>query len=125
MEKVKPILKDHNEERLRELEEIVHSFLPGQEDQVPVLIPTYAIVLIKHFLTPKGRIEFTVNSRIGRGGADVLMGTVEPKTKCYVSDRGENEYACITLTEDYPYKEVLSGRFVKFPVEFIKGLLEA
>lgn len=125
LEKVKPILKDHNEERLRELEEIVHSFLPGQEDQVPVLIPTYAIVLIKHFLTPKGRIEFTVNSRIGRGGADVLMGTVEPKTKCYVSDRGENEYACITLTEDYPYKEVLSGRFVKFPVEFIKGLLEA
>ncbi|SNZ13551.1 helicase-related protein [Hydrogenobacter hydrogenophilus] len=124
VEKLKPILEKHNEDKTKELQEMMGKLLPGQEDQVPVLVPVYALVLVRHFLKPKEKVEFKVKGRIGRGGADVLMGTVEPMTKCYVGDVGGNEYACITLTEDYPYTEVLSGRFVKFPVEFIKGLLE-
>lgn len=124
LDKLKPILEEHNEEKFKELEEIIKSFLPRSQEKIPVLLPTYGVVLVKHFLKPEEKIEFKIKGRIGRGGAEVLMGSIEPTTKCYVSKTGENEYACITLTEDYPYKEILSGRFVKFPVEFIKGLLE-
>jgi len=49
------------------------------------------------------------------------MGNVEPTTYCFVGTI--KEYACVPLGEDYPYKEVLSGRFAKFPIEFIIKLL--
>lgn len=123
-EKVKNTLKEHNEERTRELEEVINNTLPGQQDYLPVLIPVYSIVLVKHFLQPGEKVVFELKSRVGRGGADVLMGGENPKTICFRSEKVSNEYACILLTEDYPYKEVLSGRFVKFPVEFLKALLE-
>jgi hypothetical protein len=49
------------------------------------------------------------------------MGSVKPTTYCFVGT--QKEYACVPLGEDYPYKEVLSGRFAKFPIEFIIKLL--
>jgi hypothetical protein len=68
------------------------------------------------------KVEFKIEGRIGRGKADTLMGSVKPTTYC--SGGTEKEYACVPLGEDYPYKEVLSGRFAKFPVDFIMKLLE-
>ena len=68
------------------------------------------------------KVEFKIMGRIGRGKADTLMGSVKPTTYCFVGD--QKEYACVPLGEDYPYKEVLSGRFAKFPVDFIMNLLE-
>ncbi len=123
---LKERLKEHNEDRTKELEDLINNLLPAQQDEVPVLVPIYSIVLVRHFLRPGEKLEFRVRKNIGRGDADVLMGTIQPQTKCYcaIRENDYNEYACITLTEDYPYTEVLSGRFVKFPIEFIKGLLE-
>lgn len=121
---VEKILKEHNEDRTVELERIIEEANRHSEDSIPLLIPVYVLVLLKHFMKPENRVDFKVRGRIGRGGADVLMGDVALITKCYLGQSGEKEYACIPLTEDYPYTEVLSGRFVKFPIEFIKDLLE-
>jgi hypothetical protein len=78
-------------------------------------------VLTEHFLRERERVQFKIRGRIGRGKADTLMGDVEPFTYCLVGT--PKEYACVPLGEDYPYKEVLSGRFAKFPIEFIIKLL--
>ncbi|MGC8766403.1 MAG: C-terminal helicase domain-containing protein [Brevinematia bacterium] len=126
IENLKDRIKEHNEDRVQELENLVENLLPNQQIRVPVLVPIYSIVLVRHFLKPGKKLEFKIRKNIGRGNADVLMGTIRPKTKCYcaLNEHDSNEYACIALTEDYPYTEILSGRFAKFPVEFIKGLLE-
>jgi hypothetical protein len=89
---------------------------------MPTIIPVYALVLTEHFLREKEQVNFRIRGRIGRGKADTLMGNVEPITYCFVGT--PKEYACVPLGEDYPYKEVLSGRFAKFPIEFIIKLLE-
>ncbi len=123
-EELENMLKEHNEDRTRELGDIIENVLPGSQNYLPVLIPVYSLVLVRHFLKPGEDVVFELKGRVGRGGAEVLMGRINPTTVCFRSDKEANEYACILLTEDYPYKEVLSGRFVKFPVEFLKALLE-
>ncbi len=123
-EELKDMLKEHNEDRTKELGDIIENVLPGSQSYLPVLIPVYSLVLVRHFLKPGEKVVFALRGRVGRGGAEVLMGRINPTTICFRSDKEVNEYACILLTEDYPYKEVLSGRFVKFPVEFLKALLE-
>lgn len=122
-DKVKEKLKEHNPEKTEDIEEIINSFLPVQESTLPVLVPIYSIVLVKHFLRISELLEFTINKRIGRGRAETLLGSENPRTYCFNGEQ-DREYACIPLGEEYPYKEVLSGRFVKFPIEFIKYLLE-
>ncbi|MEO0212822.1 MAG: helicase [candidate division WOR-3 bacterium] len=121
-EKIKPVLMEHNEERTQELEEFLGEVLPTERSVAPLLIPVYSIVFVNNWLRENEKLEFRISSRTGRGHAEVLGGDLEPKTLCY---RGSHiEYACIPLGENYPYKEVLSGRFAKFPVKFIKSLLE-
>ncbi|QWK19547.1 MAG: helicase [Hydrogenobacter thermophilus] len=121
--KVKEKLEEHNPEKTEDIEEIINSFLPVQESALPVLVPIYSIVLVKHFLKINELLGFTIDKRIGRGRAETLLGSENPRTYCFNGEQ-DREYACIPLGEEYPYKEVLSGRFVKFPIEFIKYLLE-
>jgi len=91
---------------------------------MPVLIPVYSYVLTKHFLKEGEVVKFYVNKTVGRGGASSMLGEVSLSTRCSNSKNLEREYACILLEEEYPYKEVLSGRFAKFPIEFLRRLLD-
>jgi hypothetical protein len=120
-EELEEILKDHNQDKTNELKSFIESGLPPTSENMPIIIPVYALVLTEHFLREKEQVNFKIKGRIGRGKADTLMGNVEPTTYCFVGT--EKEYACVPLGEDYPYKEVLSGRFAKFPIEFIIKLL--
>ena len=120
-EGLEEILKDHNQEKTNELKGFIEGGLPYTSKTMPTIIPVYALVLTEHFLREKEKVEFKIMGRIGRGKADTLMGSVKPVTRCFVG--ALKEYACVPLGEDYPYKEVLSGRFAKFPVEFIMNLL--
>ncbi len=117
------LLKKHNEDRVEEVKKVINTILPGSQDGLPVLVPIYSLVLVKHFLKPGEKVIFELKGRIGRGSADTLMGGTNPKTFCFKSNNDVDEYACILLTEDYPYKEILSGRFVKFPIEFLKAMM--
>jgi hypothetical protein len=121
-EELEEILKDHNQEKTDELKRFIESGLPYTSKTMPTIIPVYALVLTKHFLREREKVEFKIKGRIGRGKVDTLMGSVKPVTRCFVGTL--KEYACVPLGEDYPYKEVLSGRFAKFPVDFIMNLLE-
>ncbi|MGC9121030.1 MAG: C-terminal helicase domain-containing protein [Sulfurihydrogenibium sp.] len=122
LEKVADILKKHNEEKTEEIERLINEkLLPDKEHRLPVLIPVYSLVITKHFLKKEDKVAFKITGRIGRGEANTLMGSIGPSTYC--QNLENKEYACIPLGEDYPYKEVLSGRFAKFPIEFIKSLL--
>jgi hypothetical protein len=120
-EELKEILEDHNQDKTNELKNLIESGLPSTSKNMPTIIPVYALVLTEHFLKEKEKVNFKIRGRIGRGNADTLMGNVEPTTYCFVGN--PKEYACVPLGEDYPYKEVLSGRFAKFPIEFIIKLL--
>jgi len=120
---IKDLLREHNKEKAMLLENFVHNFVPKTSKNMPVLIPVYSYVLTKHFLRSEEKVCFYVNRTIGRGGANSMMGIENPKTRCYKGNISETEYACIPLGESYPYKEVLSGRFVKFPIEFLSILL--
>jgi hypothetical protein len=120
-EELEKILKDHNQDKTDELKSFIEGGLPSTSKGMPTIIPVYALVLTEHFLREKEQVNFKIRGRIGRGKADTLMGSVEPTTYCFVGT--EKEYACVPLGEDYPYKEVLSGRFAKFPIEFIIKLL--
>ncbi len=120
-EELEEILKDHNQDKTNELKSFIESGFPPTSENMPIIIPVYALVLTEHFLREKEQVNFKIRGRIGRGNADTLMGNVEPTTYCFVGT--EKEYACVPLGEDYPYKEVLSGRFAKFPIEFIIKLL--
>jgi hypothetical protein len=120
-EGLEEILKDHNQEKTDELKGFIEGGLPYTSKIMPTIIPVYALVLTEHFLRENEKVEFKITGRIGRGKADTLMGSVKPITYCFVGP--QKEYACVPLGEDYPYKEVLSGRFAKFPVEFIMNLL--
>jgi hypothetical protein len=121
-EELEEVLKDHNQDKTNELKSFIEGGLFPSSKNMPTIIPVYALVLTEHFLREKEMVEFEIMGRIGRGKADTLMGNVEPITYCFVGT--PKEYACVPLGEDYPYKEVLSGRFAKFPIEFIIKLLE-
>jgi len=121
-EELKEILKDHNQEKTDELKGFIESGPPSTSKTMPTIIPVYALVITEHFLREREKVEFKIKGRIGRGKVDTLMGSVKPVTRCFVGTL--KEYACVPLGEDYPYKEVLSGRFAKFPVDFIMNLLE-
>ena len=121
-DELKEILEDHNQDKTNELKSFIESGLPSTSKSMPTIIPVYALVLTKHFLRENEKVEFKIMGRIGRGKADTLMGSVKPVTRCFVGTI--KEYACVPLGEDYPYKEVLSGRFAKFPIDFIMNLLE-
>jgi hypothetical protein len=120
-EELEEILKDHNQDKTNELKSFIEGGLTSTLENMPTIIPVYALVLTEHFLKEKEQVNFKIRGRIGRGEAEALMGRVEPTTYCFVGT--EKEYACVPLGEDYPYKEVLSGRFAKFPIEFIIKLL--
>jgi len=120
-EELKEILEDHNQDKTNELKSFIEGGLTSTLENMPTIIPVYALVLTEHFLKEKEKVNFKIKGRIGRGGADTLMRSVEPTTYCLVGT--QKEYACVPLGEDYPYKEVLSGRFAKFPIEFIIKLL--
>jgi hypothetical protein len=121
-EELEGILKDHNQEKTDKLKSFIEGGLIPTSKTMPTIIPVYALVLTEHFLRENEEVEFKIMGRIGRGKADTLMGSVKPITYCFVGT--QKEYACVPLGEDYPYKEVLSGRFAKFPVDFIMNLLE-
>jgi len=121
--KVENILKEHNEEKTELAKKRITNFLDN-ETKMPVLIPVYSYVLTRHFLRKGEKLKFGINKTVGRGGADAVLGNVRPSTYCFKGEKLPDEYACIPLGEDYPYKEVLSGRFAKFPVEFIRRLLD-
>jgi hypothetical protein len=120
-EELEEILKDHNQDKMNELKSFIEGGLPSTLENMPTIIPVYALVLTEHFLREREQVNFKIMGRIGRGEADALMGSVKPTTYCFVGTL--KEYACVPLGEDYPYKEVLSGRFAKFPIEFIIKLL--
>ncbi|WP_448588138.1 helicase-related protein, partial [Thermocrinis sp.] len=120
---VEELLKEHNPDKTEGVEVFLKA-LPATNKAMPVLIPVYSYVLTKHFLKNGGKIKFSIGKSVGRGGAEVLMGGLRLSTFCISGTNLEDEYACIPMGEDYPYKEVLSGRFAKFPVEFIVELLE-
>jgi hypothetical protein len=121
-EELEEILRDHNQDKTDEFKNFINSGLPSTLKRMPTIIPVCALVLTEHFLKERQTAQFRIRGRIGRGKADTLMGNVEPITYCFVGTI--KEYACVPLGEDYPYKEVLSGRFAKFPIEFIIKLLE-
>ncbi len=121
-EKIEPVLGEHNKERTQDVKDFLDKVSPTEENKAPLLIPVYSIVFVKNWLRENGKLEFRISNRVGRGHAEVLGGDLGPKTLCYLGS--PIEYACIPLGENYPYKEVLSGRFAKFPVKFIKSLLE-
>ncbi|MEM2203925.1 MAG: hypothetical protein QXI22_06175 [Sulfolobales archaeon] len=123
LRKVSNTLKKHNRERTENVEKFIEDLITPEESKAPVLIPIYSLVLVKNWLGRDEGISFKIRKKVGRGHAEVLGGHLEPRTRCFVGDR--IEYACIPLEEDYPYREILSGRFAKFPVRFIKSLLEA
>ena len=124
LEKVKSKLMEHNEERTREIEEFLNVIAPKEVYETIFLIPVYSWVFTQYVLgEPKDEyLRFNISSRVGRGGAVVLGASMDITTSCK-NIQGQKEYAVIPLGEDYPYREVLSGRFAKFPIEFIYKLL--
>ncbi len=124
LEKVKAKLMEHNEDKTREIEEFLNVIAPKEVYETIFLIPVYSWVFTKYVLGEQGDeyLRFNISGRVGRGGAVVLGANMEITTSCK-NIIGRKEYAVIPLGEDYPYREVLSGRFAKFPIEFIYKLL--
>ncbi len=114
------VLSKHNEEKTKQLKDLLIE-LYNKEYLIPILLPSYSLVFSDFFLDEHEKIRFSVRKKIGRAGASILGGRLSPKTYC--TGIGQ-EYAVIPLGEDYPYKEVLSGRFAKFPIEFVRNLIE-
>ncbi len=123
LEKLKSKLMEHNEDKAREIEEFLNVIAPREVYETIFLIPVYSWVFTQHVLgEPKDEyLRFNISGRVGRGGAVVLGASMDVSTSCK-NIQGQKEYAVIPLGEDYPYKEVLSGRFAKFPIEFIYRL---
>lgn len=120
---LKEILREHNEERVREIENFLRD-VAKESYATTFLLPVYSWVFVNHVLGKEGdkELRFVLGGRVGRGGALTLGGRLQLRTRCCVA--GVKEYAVVPLGEDYPYMEVLSGRFAKFPIEFIKNLQE-
>lgn len=122
-EHMEKILHQHNQERADEVTNLIkHDYIPATDQLLPVIVPSYAVIITNYFLQKEKKIEFIVGKRIGRGEASTMMGSLSPITYC--ANAHKKEYACIPLGEDYPYKEVLSGRFAKYPIFFLRLLLE-
>ena len=120
---IKSFLEGHNPEKAELLGSIINTALPMTLKSMPTLMPVYSWVLTRHFLGEKDKVTFEIDKRMGRGGVRPILGTHRPLTHC-ARTTTETEYACIPLGEDYPYKEVLSGKFAKYPIEFVKRLME-
>jgi hypothetical protein len=120
---VKNFLERHNPEKAELLGSIINTALPMALKSMPTLVPVYSWVLTRHFLGERDKVTFEIDKRMGRGGVRPILGTHRPLTHC-ARTTAETEYACIPLGEDYPYKEVLSGKFAKYPIEFVKRLME-
>ncbi len=119
------LLKSHNEERSEDLKRFLTETASIEIHRISYLIPVYSIVFTDNVLKQNEFMRFRLRKRVGRGGANVLGGGLEFLTRCFVPEGGSpKEYAIVPLGEDYPYVEVLSGRFAKFPIEFIIKLLE-
>lgn len=123
-EELKPVFDRHNRRIYEEILYFIKTVKPTERYTVPLLVPVYSLVFTEQALCRQdSTIKFTLGRRIGRGGADVLGGVMKLRTRC-VNDGKSKEYSCIPLGEDYPYIEVLSGRFVYLPIEFIKSFWE-
>jgi len=120
---IKSFLEGHNPEKAELLGSIINTALPMTLKSMPTLVPVYSWVLTRHFLGERDKVTFEIDKRMGRGGVRPILGTHRPLTHC-ARTTTETEYACIPLGEDYPYKEVLSGKFAKYPIEFVKRLME-
>lgn len=120
--KVEQLLSEHNIDKAVKVKDFLESVLPIPKNTAPILLPVYSVVLAKNWLSEGERKDFLIHKRVGRGHAEVLGGSLKLKTYC--ANLNETEYACIPLGEDYPYREVLSGRFAKFPIQFVKSLLQ-
>jgi len=120
---IKRFLEGHNPEKAELLGSIINTALPMALKSMPTLVPVYSWVLTRHFLGERDKVTFEIDKRMGRGGVRPILGTHRPLTHC-ARTTAETEYACIPLGEDYPYKEVLSGKFAKYPIEFVKRLME-
>jgi hypothetical protein len=117
------ILNKHNKDRTDEVLKFIEwRLLPAKDHYLPVLVPSYANVITNYFLSYGERVMFRISKRIGRGEASVLMGSINPITYCI--NLNPKEYACIPLGEDYPHKEILSGRFARYPITLLKLILE-
>lgn len=126
LKELEETLKRHNEEKWGDVKKFVENTDSLREYDATFLLPVYSIVFVKHVLREgeDSLLNFRVGKRVGRGGAVVLGGGLNIITRCLVSDTSPREYAVIPLGEDYPYLEVLSGRFAKFPIEFLQKLME-
>ncbi|MEZ0360496.1 MAG: helicase [Hydrogenobacter sp.] len=123
LEKVESLIKSHNKERYEELVDFLNNTSSVEVQRVPILLPVYSLTVVQNMLLEGQSVKFKLSSRVGRGGARTLGAGAQIYTECYAG-RSAKRYACIPLGEDYPYKEVLSGRFAKFPIEFIRALVE-
>ncbi|MEM1551042.1 MAG: helicase C-terminal domain-containing protein [Candidatus Bathyarchaeia archaeon] len=122
-EEIKGVLLRYNSEKALEVEEFVKKgMLPVQISRTTFLLPIYSFVFTQFLLKEGQQVVFSLKKRVGRGKASVLGGNIGIKTRCFAGSCPE--YAIIPLGEDYPYREVLSGRFARFPIEFVRGLLE-
>jgi len=120
---IKTFLERHNPEKADLLGSIINTALPMTLKSMPTLVPVYSWVLTRHFLGERDKVTFEIDKRMGRGGVRPILGTHRPLTHC-ARTTDAAEYACIPLGEDYPYKEVLSGKFAKYPIEFVKRLMD-
>ncbi|MEM1913697.1 MAG: hypothetical protein QW067_11200 [Thermofilaceae archaeon] len=126
---IKSKLKEHDDKKVQEIEKLLNELAPKITEDVNFLIPVYSWVFTCHVLgKPKDEhLRFSILKRVGRGGAVVLGASIGITTNCkcrIIQDQKKYmEFAVIPLGEDYPYKEILSGRFVKFPIEFVYKFL--
>ncbi len=119
LNEILPILNEHNSDRAKEFVNFVKNELFNRAHNLPVIVPSYSVILTNEFLNENEKRVFKIRKTIGRGEANTLMGVVYPLTYCIGKGK---EYACIPLGEDYYYKEVLSGRFAKFPISLLELL---
>lgn len=124
-EMVETLLSEHNEEKFRKLKEFIDETPSVQLYKMDYLIPVYSFIFTEKVLEESKFMRFKIRKRVGRGGADTLGGAIKFFTRCFKpKDNTSPEYAMVPLGENYPYLEVLSGRFAKFPIEFITKLVE-
>ena len=65
-EELKEILEDHNQDKTNELKSFIEGGLPSTLENMPTIIPVYALVLTEHFLREKEQVNFKIRGRIGR-----------------------------------------------------------
>lgn len=124
LEKVKDLLKAHNEEKLKDIENFLDEMARKEYYCINYLLPVYSKIFVEHVLEEGMVAKFKLRSRIGRGSAYALGSGLDLIVRCREAKSASREYAVIPLAEEYPYEEVLSGRFAKFPIEIISKLQE-